>query len=411
MTVDRELIYKALCHYGTPILEVQRIMDSLESQSVPSSQLRDEIIMECAAVADSEWIRENSLIGSKVARKIANGIRDLALKSAATPAATERTDSPTPRVDAIDDAPHHNGYPQMLELARQLERELAEAHNRIQKSCEDDRSEGGGCPLVRSAMTRRDYCEACGYTDSHDPNCPLSRQERLANKIEQLGDDGGEGTPFDQDELDMIVKALRPSPSVPPTSGNNEPVAYAVRVKSDGSFFPTIAPVNYLMFKERMKVFEEENWVIDGRAEIVPLFLASSATEKVAADSAESPSASACKVCGATPPFHGGTRCQRIDCGLIEWTRTPESAATGATAAERVGDDPVSDPTTSSVPPTSACNEIEEMVRQLEGEAACVVQFGTRTRRDRDAASAILVKAARLLRQCASSAIATKEKP
>lgn len=30
-----------------------------------------------AVVADREWVGENSLIGSKVARKIANAIRDL----------------------------------------------------------------------------------------------------------------------------------------------------------------------------------------------------------------------------------------------------------------------------------------------------------------------------------------------
>jgi len=30
-------------------------------------------------------------------------------------------------------------------------------------------------------------------------------------------------------------------------------------------------------------------------------------------------SEAACKVCGETPPFKGGTRCQRTDCGLINW--------------------------------------------------------------------------------------------
>lgn len=35
-----------------------------------------------------------------------------------------------------------------------------------------------------------------------------------------------------------------------------------------------------------------------------------------------------CKVCGKTPPFPGGTRCQRTDCGLIEWAGTaPASPA------------------------------------------------------------------------------------
>lgn len=35
----------------------------------------------------------------------------------------------------------------------------------------------------------------------------------------------------------------------------------------------------------------------------------------------------ACKVCGKTPPFPGGTRCQRLDCGLINWTREQASIA------------------------------------------------------------------------------------
>jgi hypothetical protein len=33
------------------------------------------------------------------------------------------------------------------------------------------------------------------------------------------------------------------------------------------------------------------------------------------------PPTSACKVCGRTPPFPGGTRCQRLDCGLINWSK------------------------------------------------------------------------------------------
>ncbi|MDO8706725.1 MAG: hypothetical protein Q7J84_17485 [Sulfuricaulis sp.] len=37
------------------------------------------------------------------------------------------------------------------------------------------------------------------------------------------------------------------------------------------------------------------------------------------ADARESILAVSCGVCGKTPPFSGGTRCQRTDCGLIEW--------------------------------------------------------------------------------------------
>lgn len=32
---------------------------------------------------------------------------------------------------------------------------------------------------------------------------------------------------------------------------------------------------------------------------------------------------SACTVCGKTPPFDGGTRCQRLDCGLVNWANEP----------------------------------------------------------------------------------------
>ena len=35
------------------------------------------------------------------------------------------------------------------------------------------------------------------------------------------------------------------------------------------------------------------------------------------------PNVAPCKVCGKIPPFPGGTRCQRTDCGLIEWSASP----------------------------------------------------------------------------------------
>ena len=82
----------------------------------------------------------------------------------------------------------------------------------INRGDQADPATGGsspGDPRPQSSTRSRDYCEACGYTDSHEANCPLSAQERLANKIERLTDDGGEGCPFDQDELDLMVKALR----------------------------------------------------------------------------------------------------------------------------------------------------------------------------------------------------------
>lgn len=39
---------------------------------------------------------------------------------------------------------------------------------------------------------------------------------------------------------------------------------------------------------------------------------------------------STCKVCGKTPPFKGGTRCQRLDCGLIEWASSASTDTVGA---------------------------------------------------------------------------------
>lgn len=42
-----------------------------------AARCRDQGLEEAAKIADREWVGENSLIGSKVSRKIADAIRDL----------------------------------------------------------------------------------------------------------------------------------------------------------------------------------------------------------------------------------------------------------------------------------------------------------------------------------------------
>lgn len=59
-----------------------------------------------------------------------------------------------------------------------------------------------------------------------------------------------------------------------PQSSTAEPVAWAMRTKSDGSFFSEIVPVGYSMFNDRMEKLRAEPWVKCGRAEIVPLYAA-----------------------------------------------------------------------------------------------------------------------------------------
>ena len=51
-----------------------------------------------------------------------------------------------------------------------------------------------------------------------------------------------------------------------------EIVAYVVRSRSDGSFFDRIAPINYIEFKDRLDKLRAEPWVVNGSADIVPLY-------------------------------------------------------------------------------------------------------------------------------------------
>ena len=64
----------------------------------------------------------------------------------------------------------------------------------------------------------------------------------------------------------LIQKALRDD------GPKYEIVAYVVRSRSDGSFFDRIAPINYIEFKDRLDELRAEPWVVNGSADIVPLY-------------------------------------------------------------------------------------------------------------------------------------------
>lgn len=79
----------------------------------------------------------------------------------------------------------------------------------------------------------------------------------------------------------------------------SKPVAYALRSKDDGSLFDSIVPVGYATFDARMERFRKEPWVVNGRAEIVPLYDSSQYVDAGAALlSHDCRSHMACKVCG-----------------------------------------------------------------------------------------------------------------
>lgn len=66
--------------------------------------------------------------------------------------------------------------------------------------------------LSAPSSTRRSaYCESCGYTESHDPNCPKPKDDvaALIYRLENLQDDGGEGDAWSQEEIDLMLTALR----------------------------------------------------------------------------------------------------------------------------------------------------------------------------------------------------------
>lgn len=56
-------------------------------------------------------------------------------------------------------------------------------------------------------------------------------------------------------------------------AARGEPVAYVVRALSDGSICSEIAPVNYLMHDYDLEKLKNDPWVVNGKAEIVPLYL------------------------------------------------------------------------------------------------------------------------------------------
>lgn len=51
----------------------------IRDSTAQTMRLRDDVIEQCATIADREWVGENSLIGSRIAGTIAKSIR--ALKS------------------------------------------------------------------------------------------------------------------------------------------------------------------------------------------------------------------------------------------------------------------------------------------------------------------------------------------
>lgn len=59
-----------------------------------------------------------------------------------------------------------------------------------------------------------------------------------------------------------------------PVDSSARAVAYAIRAHSDGSLFPEICPVGYTMFDHRMEAMRQHSWVVNGKAEIVPLYAA-----------------------------------------------------------------------------------------------------------------------------------------
>lgn len=93
---------------------------------------------------------------------------------------------------------------------------------------------------------------------------------KMLEGLEDFVQEGCSARPEDKHHALQVIDWLRERISTPSSSA--EPVAYAVRTKSDGSFFSEIAPVGYTMFNDRLAELKDQPWVKCGRAEIVPLY-------------------------------------------------------------------------------------------------------------------------------------------
>jgi hypothetical protein len=68
----------------------------------------------------------------------------------------------------------------------------------------------------------------------------------------------------------LPTKEQNAAPDAAP--GIPEPVAYVVQTIGDDSIGDTIAPVRYLMFKERLAKLQDDPWVKAGKAVVAPLY-------------------------------------------------------------------------------------------------------------------------------------------